>query len=255
MWAVFKREYCVVPFRHHFDEKSGNAKFSPKATVTIPSSEYLTLINVIDRAHKCFESEDPTVKEGSWETFILKYSKVHYLMAKYEKFEGEMALRFVIRWNFVNDTNWNRLVARGIKDAIDTSELLDKEWTNLKKGANLNQRHLEVFQSQMPTILEKCFHQNPDAKDLLLKFVDEVLANERLKGYLLERLPDFEAMNYQKKMQILSSLLNELYVNIEEEEEPPKKKGKGIDYIKMYLEILSNKVMLVFGLLTYYLRQ
>ena len=56
-------------------------------------------------------------------------------------------------------------------------------------------------------------------------------------------------------MQILSSLLNELYANTEEEEEPPKKKGKGIDYIKMYLEILSNKVMLVFGLLTYYLRQ
>ena len=57
-----------------FDEKSGKAKFSPKATITIPSSEYLTLINVIDRAHKCFESEEATVKEGSWETFIFKYS-------------------------------------------------------------------------------------------------------------------------------------------------------------------------------------
>ena len=160
-----------------FDQTSGKAKFSPKS-ITIPSSEYLTFISVVDKAYKYFESEDEAVREGSWERFCFKYSKVHHLLAKYEVYEEEPTLRFIINWNFVNDTNWNKLVSLRLKHEIDTSELLDKEWIHLKKGANLSQRHLEVLQSQMPIILEMSFFHNPYSKDLLDKFVEKVMAND-----------------------------------------------------------------------------
>ena len=108
-----------------FDEKSGKAKFSQKS-ITIPSSEYVNLINVIDKAYKWFEGDD-SVPLPPYETLIYRYSKVHHLYAKYEMWQDEPTFKLVIKWNFANDDGWNRMVANGSKKPIDTSQLLDKQ--------------------------------------------------------------------------------------------------------------------------------
>ena len=128
--ASYQERIVLGPIQ--FDDQNGKAKFSKKS-ISIPSSEYVNLINAVDKAYKCFENE----KSEAWEILVYMYTKVHHLMARYEIWEDEAVFKLVIKWNFVNDNGWNRLVTDGIKQPIDTSQLLDKQWLHLKRGAYL----------------------------------------------------------------------------------------------------------------------
>ena len=238
-----------------FDEQTGKAKFSKKS-ITIPSSEYVKLINAVDKADKSFED----VKSEPWESLVYMYTKVHHLMARYEIWEDEPTFKFIIKWNFVNDNGWNHLVIDGVKQLIDTSQLLDKQWLQMKRGAYLKKRHVDVLNSQMPILLEHSFNQSPKEKRMVRNLIDHILADEKLRVYVAERLENFDNLNFQSKMKIIRHLVDDMFKNesSEDEDGPPRKKSKKNDFSpssSSYLEILSNKVMLIFSLFAYHLKQ
>ena len=221
-----------------FDELSGKAKFSARAVV-IPACEYVTLVNVIDRAHRSFEEGEL----GDWEELVYKYSHTHHLKARFEMLENELTLKFLVKWHFAEDTKWNKLVAEGSKKPIDTSKLANKQWLQLKRGAYLQQRHVDVLQSQMVTILGLSFQQSPGLRGQVMGFVDIVMANEELKVFLSDKVYNSANMSYQSKMTILTYLLDELY------------KGQEGSNKNELLFLFSNKAMLVFALLNHYMKQ
>ena len=190
----------------HFDVNNGKAKFSTKSVI-IPACEFVTLVDVIHKAHKSFEDEKGA-SERPWDALIYPYTKFHHLIAKFEMFEGEATLRLSIKWNFAEDPNWNQLVAEGSKKPIDTSELVDKKWLHLKRGFNLKQRHVEALQSQMPSILGSSFQQNQNSRGQLMEFVNRVMANENLRGVLTNKMEDFNTLNFQDRMKLLNQLLD-----------------------------------------------
>ena len=137
-----------------YEENSGKAKFSPKSII-IPACEYVTFVNVIDKAYRSFEGGEVTTP---WDMTVYLYSKVHHLKAKFESWDGEKTLKFGIKWEFANDHDYNMRVAKGSQKPIDTSQLGDQLYLYLKRGASLKQRHVEVLRAQIPNILGMSFH-------------------------------------------------------------------------------------------------
>ena len=220
-----------------YEENSGKAKFSPKSII-IPACEYVTFVNVIDKAYRSFEGgEVPT----PWDMTVYQYSKVHHLKAKFELWDGEKTLKFGIKWEFANDCDYSGRVAQGSQKPIDTSQLGNQLYLYLKRGVSLKQRHVEVLRAQMPTILGMSFHHQMSGQ--IMGFVDGVMSNENLRSFLTEKMEEFKTMSYQSKMDILICLLDGVY----KDSEGPLKND--------LLFLFGNKVMLIFSLLSHYLKQ
>ena len=116
-----------------YEENSGKAKFSPKSII-IPACEYVTFVNVIDKAYRSFEGGEVTTP---WDMTVYLYSKVHHLKAKFESWDGEKTLKFGIKWEFANDHDYNMRVAKESQKPIDTSQLGDQLYLYLKRGVSL----------------------------------------------------------------------------------------------------------------------
>ena len=80
-------------------DPSGEALFTKKAVI-IPSNVYFEFINAVRRGFKAFQDGDET----PFEMVLYKYSKVHHVVAKYEKWENggddcESKFKVQIKWN------------------------------------------------------------------------------------------------------------------------------------------------------------
>ena len=91
-----------------FDEVNGKARFSKKSA-TIPSSQYVDFVRVVERANASFDAKDSI----PWETVLYKFSKTHHLIAKFDIYEEEPVFKLLIKWNFDNDRSWKKLVDQG----------------------------------------------------------------------------------------------------------------------------------------------
>ena len=249
--ASFTEVLCIGNIE--FDQNSMKAKFSKKSII-IPSSSYSDLVMAVERAHRCFETKQ--VEE--FQSLIYKYSKVHHLVAKLDTWEDELLFKLNIIWNFVNDKSFNRLIDDGLKQAVDTSQLVDKQWLHLKRGVYLKQRHVQVLQTQLPTLLEFSFYDNPESKRKVMHFVDYVLENSKLRWHIKQHLAK-DPMTFQNKMDMLKFLVSEMFqdgehistskrIKMVDEDDPS-------DGAKYLLDILSNKVELIFSIFIYHVIQ
>ena len=152
--ATFQERLILGPIE--FDNQSGKAKFSKKA-ITIPSTQYPELVKVLKRVITSFQAGET----APWETLLYKYSKLHLLMARYDIWDDEPVFKLVILWNFGNDKTWKQLVAKGDKKPIDTTDLEDKDWIHMKRGAYFKQRHVDVLYSRLITLLSVAFIKPP----------------------------------------------------------------------------------------------
>ena len=82
-------------------------------------------------------------------------------MARYDIWDEEPVFKLVILWNFGNDKTWKQLVAKGDKKAIDTTDLEDKDWIHMKRGAYFKQRHVDVLYPRLITLLSVAFIKPP----------------------------------------------------------------------------------------------
>ena len=225
-------------------DNSGKAQFSPRSII-IPACQYETLVNLIFMAYGSFKFEE-NVPEIPWDRTLFIYSKVHHLVVKFEVLENELTLRFLILWDVKNDEKWQKLVASGEKKALNTSQLEDKQWVDIKsRGINLKERHLEILKFQLPNILGSSFQRpgDVDVSNMVMGFVDNVIGNPELKEIITDNLGNFKNANFEGKMNILSQLLDKIY-NSEE---------KHLKREVMFL--FSNKSALLFSLLNYYFKQ
>ena len=222
-------------------DASGEALFTKKAVI-IPSNVYFVLTNAIKRGTKAFKEGDET----PFEILLYKYSKVHHVVAKFEKWEndledGEFKFKIQIKWNFKANRSFNSLVEMGLKDAIDTSNI-PGDWVWLRRIASFSQEQLEMVHTNLATILEYSFFEK-DSKSLVLEFIDYVVSSPKLSQYVLEKLKGYEELGYQSKMKILRYLVTAMF----EEKKSPENNGQ--DYgLKAFMDALSNKVILVFSL-------
>ena len=127
---------------HVEDFEQDMAKFNKKAIV-IPNNVYFQFVDCLSKAYKCFQEGN----EEPWEYVIYRHSKVHHIVGKYEYFEDteEMILKIIIKWNFKNDRTFNKMVEEGLKDPIQTDELLDKKWLFLRQGVFLSKSQVDMI--------------------------------------------------------------------------------------------------------------
>ena len=217
-------------------DDAGEALFTKKAVV-IPAQSFFEFTNAVRRAEKSFETENAE----PWEMIIFKYSRVHHVVAKFERWEeNDPTFRIQIKWNFKADRSFNRLVDMGMKDAIDTTNVTG-DWLFLKRIASLNKEQHEILEDNLDRLLEYSFCE-VDSKKLVLEFVDYVESSVQLRQFVLEKLKTYETLSYQSKMKILRQLLTDMF-------EQRNMEKDGHDYgMKNYLDALSNKIFLVFSL-------
>ena len=60
---------------------------------------------------------------------------------------------------------------------------------------------------------------------------------------------DYQTMTYQSKVKLLKQLLNEMFDDKKREKDDPE------NGLKIFLDSLSNKVILTFSLLNYHLKE
>ena len=102
----------------------------------------------------------------------------------------------------------------------------------------------------MATLLEYSYYE-VDSKKYVLELVDYVLESEKLCEFLKEKVVDFQTMTYQSKVKILKHLLSVMF-----EEKKKDDGGEDANYNqKIFLDSLSNKVMLVFSLLNFRMKE
>ena len=227
---------------------SGDARFTKKAVI-IPSNVYFAFTNSVRKGLEAFENDDQT----PFEDILYKYSKVHHVVAKYERWENgtddeDFKFKLNVKWNFKSDRSWNRMVEMGLKDTIDTSNY-NGNWIWLKRNATFSKDQLEMVHAHLGTILEYSFYEQ-DSKVLVLNFIEYVLSSPKLRQYVSEKLETYETLTYPAKMKILKYLVASMF----EERKPLE--NEGSDYgQKTLMDSLSNKVILTFSLFNHRINQ
>ena len=226
----------------------GEAIFSKKAVI-IPCNVYYQFVDTVRKAYHSFH----TGSEQDWDAIIYKHSRNHHIIGKYDYYndDAEYGTRFslCIRWFFKTDKSFNRLVENGYREPIDPEKVTD-DYTFLKRGWYMDNNQLSILYSNLATLLEYSYYE-VDSKKYVLELVDYVLESEKLCEFLKEKVVDFQTMTYQSKVKILKHLLSVMF-----EEKKKDDGGEDANYNqKIFLDSLSNKVMLVFSLLNFRMKE
>ena len=129
-----------------------------------------------------------------------------------------------------------------LADPVDISKLEDPEYQPLRKGVfNLQLNDLELLVSQLDTLLQYTHYQSNEHKRKVIDFVNYATTEEKHRNYLMEKLKEYEGMRVTEKIQIVQNILKAMFED----------KGQKADTyeIQCYLDILSNKISLIFPLL------
>ena len=112
----------------------------------------------------------------------------------------------------------------------------------------MNADQLAILYTHLATLLQFSYYET-DSKKHVVELVDYATSTPKLREFLKQKLGDYETMTYQSKVKILKHLLNEMF-------DDQKKEKEDENYgLKVFLDSLSNKVMLVFSLLNYRLKE
>ena len=167
--ASFKERILIgnCEFEDHED-----GLFSKKSVV-IPSTAYVNFVQCLQKAQQYLESNS----ELTFEKTLHWYCKVHHLVAQFGTSEGTTHFKILIKWNFVKEVLWNKLVSDRKWVPIDMSTLADKEFLYLCRGVYLSQTQTDVLYYSLEKLLECSFYEGPDSKPLVLDFVQFAMSN------------------------------------------------------------------------------
>ena len=240
--AAYRERLILGPI----DFEDGEARFSKKAVI-IPSNVYFQFVDTIDRAYQSFQQGSNI----SWESLIYRHSKSHHIVGKYDYYNDDSdygtRLSLCIKWFFKNDPTFNRLVEDGFREAIDETKIIgDSHY--LKRGCYMNEEQLAILHTNLNTLLEFSYYET-DSKTFVLELVNYVVNNAKQRAFLKEKLMDYQTMTYQSKVKLLKQLLNEMFDDKKREKDDPE------NGLKIFLDSLSNKVILTFSLLNYHLKE
>ena len=144
------------------------------------------------------------------------------------------------------------MVEEGLKDPIVVDDLAEKDWLYLRRGIFLTKNQVEMIFLNLSKLLEYSYY-NADSKKVVLEFIDHIFSKPKLKTFVEEKLKDYEAMTYQSKMKLLKELLTEMMKDKQDEKGENDEIGQSYQW-KTYLDILSNKVQLIYALINFHLK-
>ena len=105
---------------------------------------------------------------------------------------------------------------------------------------------LSILYSNLATLLEFSYYET-DSKKYVAELVEYAMSSAKLRDFLKAKLVDYETMNYQSKVKILKHMVNEMF---------EEKKKENVDFgQKIFLDSLSNKILLIFSLLNHRLKE
>ena len=165
-----------------------------------------------------------------------------------------MGLKIIIKWNFKNDRTFNKSVEEGLAKPINTDDLPEnsKEWLFLRRGIFLSRSQVDIIDCHLDSILQYSYYGNQDNKKIILKFIDFILTNPKMKDFVKDQLKDYETMTYQAKMKLIKDILAEMFDEGKKEEEEEQDQNYKM---KTFLDNIATKTQLVFSLLNYHLKQ
>ena len=244
--AAFPEKLLVglTTYETDTNNQSDVIKFSARG-VAIPATNFFTFTTCCKRAYKCYQTMDTT----PWEVVLFKPTRAHEVVAQYHEWESEMVFRLVICWEHKKDKPHLRRVELGMADPVDESRLEDENFVYLKRGGALSLQNLEILMEHLPSLIEACFFERDENKVMVLKFIDFVLDNPKIKSFVEKKLEEFPQLHYKSKVKILRDLLVQMF-------EKASEKNEEIPYsMKIYYDYLSSKCTLVYSLFNCHLKE
>ena len=145
------------------------------------------------------------------------------------------------------DKNYLKKVEKGFAEPIeDVEDGVDYKY--LQRGCILSFQNLEILLEHLPALIEASFFERQDSKAMVLKFIDFVLAEPKLKAFIESKLEEFPKLHYKSKIKILRDLLVQMF------DDAAEKKEDMPCSMRQYYDYLSSKTSLVFSLLNCHLR-
>ena len=101
----------------------------------------------------------------------------------------------------------------------------------------------------LPSLIEACFFERDENKVMVLKFIDFIRDDPKIKAFVETKLEEFPKLHYKSKVKILRDLLFQMFDKATEKKEE-------IPYpMKIYYDYLASKTTLVYSLLNCHLRE
>ena len=102
-----------------------------KKTIIIPSSNFVEFVKVLKKAYNSVKNNS----EEPFEDLIYHHKPVHYLMGKYQLYDGEWGFTMFYKWKHAADQKFlNQLQTDPNCTPVDTSKLEDPEYQPMKRG-------------------------------------------------------------------------------------------------------------------------
>ena len=144
------------------DPANGKLRFGKRA-IFLPQTVFKNFSECLRRAFQIFQDheEDSDIANTGFSKLLYKYTKVHHVYASFGKFEdGDPCFLITTKWFFRQDRQYEKLVASGQADQINSEGLDGRDFLWLKKGDFLPKNEVEILHSQWQTILEHSFYEN-----------------------------------------------------------------------------------------------
>ena len=223
-------------------DELGQQRFSKK-TVIVPNSSFMDFVRVILRANEAFK----TNSKEKFEETIYKHSTTHSLIGKFQNWQDEMTFSIFYVWKHGSDKTFLQQCQMGIREPVDVSKLENPEIQPLKRGVfNLKYLDLEALFSQLSTILLYTYFESDKNRRKVVEFIEYAVSEKKHHDYLREQLKDFTGMPVQDKIKIVSNMLKAMFQDQDRADETFE--------MKLYQDILTNKLALIFSLLSIHLK-
>ena len=144
-------------------------------------------------------------------------------------------------WRHGVDKNFQNQVLMKLRDPVNVQKLEDPEIQPLKRGVfNLKLADLDVLVSNIETIIVYSHYESDLNKRKVMDFIEYCSSETKHHDYLKNILKDYVGMRAQEKIKIVSKVLKAMFED--------HQKDDAFE-MKMYLDVLTNKLVLLFSLL------
>ena len=240
MVAAFMDKILIGPCTY---DGNGELLFTKKSII-IPSSNYVEFVKVLKKAYNSLKNNS----EEPFEDLIYHHKPVHYLMGKYQLYDGEWGFIMFYKWKHAADQKFlNQLQTDPNCTPVDTSKLEDPEYQPMKRGIySLQLPDLELLLSQLDSLLRHTItYENEEVKRNVMKFVHYATHEGKHQQFLLEKFKNYEQMRLMEKITTIQTIVQSLFEDNGQKDD--------IFEINCYLDILTNKTSLIFALFYHHL--
>ena len=240
MVAAYSEKILIGPTETN---ENGEVCFDKNKTIIVPTSKLVEFVTAIRKGYEALKAKS----KEEFEDTILIYQNTHYLVGKYQCWQGEYGFTLFYKWKFGADKYFKKLVDEGKRDPVNVSNLADPQFQPLKRGVfNLKLSDMELIMAHMDILFQYLSYDLDTNKRRVLEFIEYATNEEKHAQFLKTQLSNYYGLTCEEKIKLLRTILTEMMM---------RDKNQPLDSFELrsYLDVLTRKMVPIYALLHFHL--